>query len=161
MKNNSQQPYSKPKSHPVLNLSSKAIGELVKEFMQKGKNLKFKTKGDSMRPMIKDGDIITVSPYVQRSPDSGDVVAYLHPLTKGLIVHRIIKISKKSFIAKGDSCRNNDTIHETTCIMGYVSQINEQVSMINTWLLPPLKKILVFLSRIRLLFIFNKFLQRI
>ncbi len=161
MKNNSKQQYLSQKSHLVLNLSSKAIGELVREFMQKGKTLKFKTKGHSMKPFIKEGDLITIAPYIKRFPHSGDIVAYINPITKKLIIHRLLKISEHTFIAKGDNCRHNDTIYETTCIMGYVSQINEKVSMDNPWLLPLAKKIMVLLSRMGLLFILNKFLKRI
>lgn len=152
--------YTSPKSHLVLNLSSKAIGELVEEFMQKEKTIKFKTKGHSMRPIISEGDIITLSPYIQRSPNSGDIVAYIDSFSKGLIIHRLIRFSKSTFIAKGDNCRNNDAIHSKKCILGYVSQINQKVSIRNKLLLPSLKRVLTLFSTISLFFLLNKFLKR-
>lgn len=161
MKNKSKQPYAKPKGHPVLNLSGKAIGELVKEFMTKGKSIKFRSKGQSMHPIIKEEDLITVSPYIRKVPVSGDIIAYINPETEKMIIHRLIKITPDTFTAKGDNCLHHDSSHDRSNILGYVSQINQKKFKSNALLSHPIKKTLIFLSSIGIIFILNKFLKRI
>lgn len=145
----------------MLNLSGKALGELVKEFMTNKKSIKFRTKGHSMIPVILQGDIITISPYGKGTPVQGDIVAYINPETQGLIVHRLIKIARSAFVAKGDNCRHKDAVYGTNLILGYVQQINKKNSMRNKLLISPFKKTLAILSTIGLFFIINKFLKRI
>lgn len=161
LKNRSERPYLKPKSNPVLELSGKALGELVNEFMRNKKAIKFTTKGHSMAPIINQGDIVTISPYLHRSPDPGDIVAYLHPQTRGLIIHRLIKITPESFVAKGDNCRNNDNACKTEYIIGHVSQINKKDSLKNTFLHSTFKKIITCVSTVGLFYALNKCLKRI
>jgi len=149
------------KGHSVLNLSSKSLGKLVKDFTQKKNKIKFKTKGHSMKPLIKEGDMITISPYIDLYPSPGDIVAYLNLITEKLIIHRIMKISGNSFIAKGDNCFNNDMIHGTNCIIGYVSQINGNSFIKKNLISYPCKRGLAIFSAIGLIFYLNKILKKI
>lgn len=144
----------------VLDLTGKSIGKLVKEFTQKGKKIRFKAKGNSMIPFIKDSDIITISPYTDRQPLPGDIVAYLNRKTNRLVVHRLIKLSKRSFIAKGDNCFNKDDAHGKNSIMGHVSHINNSLLMILV-MSPSAKKFLAAISSTGILFFFNKIFQKI
>ncbi|MCD4720394.1 MAG: S24/S26 family peptidase [Desulfobacula sp.] len=161
MKNKSPDTCSIVKDHGVLNLSSRSLGKLVKEFTQKRKKIKFKAKGHSMKPFIKEGDTITISPYIDLYPVPGDIVAYLNSVTDKLIIHRIMKISGNSFIAKGDNCFNNDIVHGINCIIGYVSQINGNSFIKKNLISSPFKRVLTAFSAIGLIFYLNKFLKKI
>jgi hypothetical protein len=119
-----------PKSHPEvgaikqigsLSLSSKALGILAKTFTEKGNRIQFRAKGNSMFPIIRDGDSVAVFPYVDASPESGDIVAYIDNRSGGLIIHRLMSLSAGEFVSKGDSCFRKDLRQPIENIIGYVS----------------------------------------
>lgn len=65
--------------------------------------------GNSMSPYIKDGDIITISPYCGEKLKCGDIILY-YKFSSHLTIHRICNISideneKTIYYTKGD---NND-----------------------------------------------------
>jgi signal peptidase len=82
--------------------------ELSKDIFKKGKSIRFQAKGWSMRPFIRDGDFIVVSPIENSSIRTGDVVFYLTTENK-VMVHRVIKKYKKdkdngiTMFIKGDA----------------------------------------------------------
>ena len=86
-----------------LSLSGPALIELLRAVLDKGKPFRFRAKGLSMTPFVKDGDVITVSPFSGASPRMGDVVAFVHPATGKLVVHRMVGKSGDSFLIKGDN----------------------------------------------------------
>ncbi|MCP4117798.1 MAG: hypothetical protein GY737_20850 [Desulfobacteraceae bacterium] len=124
-----------------VEFSSVIAGILVCEFVDKGKNITFKAKGNSMLPFIKDGDTIKIAPYIENTPEVGDIVAYIDSNTRKLVVHRLIQLSEEQFIAKGDNCLHRDGPQFTTDILGYVVNIHQGLVL--------LKKMITFLSLIR------------
>jgi len=74
--------------------------------LEKGKSIRFQAKGWSMRPFIRDGDFIVVSPVKGSSIRKGDVVFY-STTENEIIVHRIIRKYKKNdritVLIKGDA----------------------------------------------------------
>jgi len=69
--------------------------KLSRDILEKGKSIRFQAKGWSMRPFIRDGDFIVVSPVKSSSIRKGDVVFYSDAENK-IIVHRIIRKYKKN-----------------------------------------------------------------
>jgi len=69
--------------------------KLSRDILKKGKSIRFQAKGWSMRPFIRDGDFIVVSPVKNSSIRKGDVVFYFNAENK-IIVHRIIRKYKKN-----------------------------------------------------------------
>lgn len=86
--------------------SVEIILKLGREILKKGKSIRFQVRGWSMRPFIRDGDVIFVSPIENSSFKTGDVVLYSTEGNK-VIVHRIIKKDKKdgrmTLLVKGDA----------------------------------------------------------
>ena len=78
----------------IAHLRDADLIELSKDIFRKGKSIRFQAKGWSMRPFIRDGDFIVVSPIENSSIKTGDVVFYLTTENK-IIVHRVIKKYKK------------------------------------------------------------------
>ena len=74
--------------------------------LEKGKSIRFQAKGWSMRPFIRDGDFIVVSPVKGSSIRKGEVVFY-STAENEIIVHRIIRKYKKNdritVLIKGDA----------------------------------------------------------
>lgn len=136
-----------------IEFSSMNLGILVSEFVKKRKNITFKATGNSMLPFIKDGDVITISPYIGNKPEIGDIVAYIDSKTKDLIVHRIMRLSGNRFIAKGDNCLHNDEPQFKVDILGYASNIHQGLVL--------LKKIVTFLSLMRCSLIISILVKRL
>lgn len=78
----------------IAHLKDADLLELSKDIFRKGKSIRFQAKGWSMRPFIRDGDFIVVSPIKNSSIKTGDVVFHLTTENK-VIVHRVIRKHEK------------------------------------------------------------------
>ena len=84
-----------------FSLSGPALIKLLRAVLERGAPFRFRARGFSMSPFIRNGDVITVSPLSAASPRIGDVAAFIHPRTRRLVVHRIIGKKGVSFFHKG------------------------------------------------------------
>lgn len=140
----------------TLDLSGKDLGKLVRQFMESGKKLSVRVPGISMLPAIAPQDLICIAPYSGILPCPGDIVAYIDPASQRLTVHRLIRVARKHFKAKGDNCRTDDGILPIDCLIGRVIQVNE-VTSFKTGLLKKWPRIIMwFLSAVNLLWFLNK-----
>ena len=110
-------------NHQELNLSAPDMVGLMREVLGKGASFRFKAKGFSMSPIIKDGDIITVSPCLSAGLRSGDIAAFAHPATDRLVVHRIVGCRGNSFFVKGDNNDNFDGLIPGSRVLGRIARI--------------------------------------
>jgi len=106
----------------VLTLSSVRT-EILADLLGRGIQCRFVARGNSMLPLIKDGDVIVLSPYGNRSPRVGQVVAAIHPVTGRLLVHRVIGKRRGSCLTKGDNTATADGWFLDYNIPGRVSQV--------------------------------------
>jgi signal peptidase I len=77
--------------------------ELMQAVHAKELPFRFRAGGHSMAPFIRDGDVICVSPLASRTPRPGDVVAFIHPETRLLCIHRVLSIKEEGFLIRGDN----------------------------------------------------------
>ena len=94
--------------------------------VEKRTPFRFRAKGSSMSPFVKDGDVITVSPLRNNSLQTGEVVAFLSPQTGRLIVHRIIEKKADGFVIKGDNNPEYGDIVPSSNIFGYISKLERK-----------------------------------
>lgn len=113
--------YSRKRSE--LSLSSESLTKLLKAVLEKGRLFRFRAKGFSMSPFIRDGDVLTLSPLKNGSPSIGKVVAIIHPITGKLIVHRVIRRKSDSYVMKGDNLPDADIPVKKIDILGYVMNV--------------------------------------
>ena len=106
-----------------LKLSGSDLIALLKAILDKGARFRFRAKGFSMSPFIKDGDIITVSPLTGGTTRSGDVVAFIRPKIKKLVIHRVVGKKKDYFHIKGDNIPNIDELIPGINILGRVTRV--------------------------------------
>jgi hypothetical protein len=106
-----------------FSISGSALIELLQDVLGKGAPFRFRTRGFSMVPFIKDGDLVTVSPLLGSSPGLGDVVAFIQPGTRRLAIHRIIGKKDSSLLIKGDNTHQIDGLIPETNILGYVTRV--------------------------------------
>ncbi len=127
----------------ITHLRDADLLELSKDIFRKGKSARFKAKGWSMRPFIRDGDFIVVSPIENSSIKPGDVVFYLTTKNK-VIVHRVIKKYKKdkdsriTMLIKGDATFSSPEKVEMQNVLGKVVEVerNGQKKRLDTKFYP-------------------------
>ncbi|MFA4888725.1 MAG: S24/S26 family peptidase [Candidatus Omnitrophota bacterium] len=76
-----------------------------------------------MSPFIKDGDILTISPFNNGSLGLGQTIAFVHPTNGRLTIHRIIGRSKNRYLLKGDNIFGIDGLVSQEYILGVVSYV--------------------------------------
>jgi hypothetical protein len=111
------------KQREELSLSSLNLEKLMRGVLDKGASFRFQSKGFSMSPFIKDGDVLTIVPLQGSAPGFGDVVVFTHPHTGKLIIHRIIGKRSSSYFTKGDNAPEEDGLISRAAILGRVTKV--------------------------------------
>jgi len=91
--------------------------------LSRGIPFRFKARGFSMTPFIRDGDIVTIRPLAGRDPKAGEVVAVVLPGTGKLLIHRIVSRNGTFFTVKGDNLRESDGTVPGDRILGIAATI--------------------------------------
>jgi len=131
--------------------SSEVLPELVKDVLSKRVECRFRAKGYSMSPFIKDGDVITLSSLQGDLPRIGDVVAFIHPVNDKLVIHRVIEKRNGSYCVMGDNALGMDGLIPANNILGCVKEINRDGKNLRIGLGPE-RFLIAFLNRRGLLF---------
>lgn len=101
--------------------------KLSRDLLARSTSIRFQAKGWSMRPFIRDGDLITVSPPWNSPVRVGDVVLYKNT-DERVIVHRVIRKTKTEgglvFFIKGDATLGQPEEVHTKSVLGRVSAID-------------------------------------
>jgi hypothetical protein len=133
-----------------LSLSSQQLEKLMRGVLGKGASFRFQSKGFSMSPFIKDGDLLTIVPLHQSTPRFGDVVVFAHPYTGKLIIHRIIGKKAGVYRTKGDNTSEEDSLISKAAIVGRVTKVERNGNYVSLGLGPD-RFIIAFLTRTGLL----------
>ena len=103
--------------------------ELAVYLLQAGHALRFRARGTSMHPLVRDGDVLDVWPVGQSATGVGDVVLYRSP-HKGIVVHRVVNIRRQEektiLLVKGDSAARADPQVEESQVLGRVESIHRR-----------------------------------
>jgi hypothetical protein len=138
-------------ARPELSLGSRPFKELLIEVLHKGAAFRFRAKGFSMSPFIKDTDVITVAPLSGDKPHFGDVVAFINPRTEELVIHRVIgKRDNLHFFIRGDNLPTHRHLVTISQILGRVERVERDGRAVALGLGPE-KVLIALLSRRRLL----------
>lgn len=109
-----------------LSLSSSEVMELLHAVHEKGADFRFKAAGFSMKPSIRNNDVITISPLKEIPPSVGEVVAFRHPRSNRLLIHRVVRKKHGTFFIRGDNLRQIDSHIPLENILGVVTRIERQ-----------------------------------
>ncbi len=117
-----------------------------------------KVHGGSMRPFLRDGDIVITKKVDPKDMASGDIILY--HLREKFCVHRIIRKSKKNdktvFFTKGDRLSHFDAPVYDKQIMGKVIAVKKKNKIINlTSKKGQMLNLLLLVYSISALYIFN------
>ena len=129
-----------------FSLSGAVTIELIQAAFAKDALFRFKVKGFSMSPFIKDEDIITLSPVWRSKGALGKLVACVCPEHKKLVVHRVVGRKSNRYLIRGDSCLEPDCLMGKEDILGCVTKI-ERENKAFFFSLGPERIAIAFLSR--------------
>jgi hypothetical protein len=108
-----------------LPISGAAMMELMQAVLGKGLAFRFRAKGFSMSPFIKDNDVITLL-SLSSKPRLGEVVAFRHPLSQRLVVHRVVHVRQEGCLIRGDAVSEVDGHVPTANILGRVARVERE-----------------------------------
>jgi signal peptidase I len=103
--------------------------ELAVYLLQGGHALRFRARGSSMYPVVRDGDTLDVWPARSAEVDVGDIVLY-RSSRSGIVVHRVVDIRRQEektiLLVKGDSAARADPQVEESQVLGRVESIHRR-----------------------------------
>jgi len=107
-----------------LRLESDGFESLADEVLSKGDTLRFRARGISMQPFIRDGDILEIQPNVGELFRTTDIVLCKSPKGK-LVAHRIVGIKpggegRAKLIIQGDALGQPDGNIDPGDVLGRV-----------------------------------------
>jgi hypothetical protein len=111
------------KKEKELLLSGSSLEQLMRAVLDKNVPFRFRANGCSMAPIIKDGDLLTVCPFRGKPPGLGDVLAFSHPASGKLTVHRIIAQKKPLYRIKGDGADAADGLVSQSNLIGIIRKV--------------------------------------
>jgi hypothetical protein len=141
-----------------LPLSGRALSELMRAVLARGVPFRFCARGWSMAPFVRDGDLITVSPFRRARPGVGDVVAFLRPGTGNVVVHRVVARRGRDWFIQGDGVPGHaDGLVPPENLLGRVTRVERNGRTV--WLgLGPERYAIAWLSRTKRLVPFGEWL---
>jgi hypothetical protein len=129
-----------------LSVPGPALTEILRATLAEGMPFRFRARGVSMDPFIRDDDVITVSPLAQLSPGLGDVVAFVQGNTERLLVHRVIRVKGSSYVIRGDNSAGADGFIPRANILGQVKRVERKDRRVSLGFGPE-RVLIAFLSR--------------
>ncbi len=99
------------------------VAGLMRAVLEKGRAFRFEARGTSMLPLIRDGDMVTVTPLSGGEPRTGDVVAFADPGGDRVRIHRIVKAGRGAYLLKGDHDPGEDGLFSPAAILGLVARV--------------------------------------
>jgi hypothetical protein len=144
----------------ALPLSGPALLELMRAVLDRDAAFRFRARGWSMAPFIRDGDVITVAPLQGALPRVGEVVAFVRPGAENLVVHRVVARRGTASLIQGDAvAAYKDGAVPVENLLGRVTRVEREGR--DVWLgLGPERVAIAWLSRARLLIPLGAWLKR-
>lgn len=104
-------------------MEDKYLNYLLQLYKKANVDLKVTVNGNSMYPLVRDGDKVGITPV--ETYEIGDIVVYKN---KAIVMHRLVDIrvilhGKNIYIAKGDNNLMRDPPLMERCIIGKVTAI--------------------------------------
>jgi signal peptidase len=117
-----------------LSVDSDEFFVLSTQTLKMGASIRFTAIGNSMYPMIRNGDKLTIIPVLNRQIKLGDVILFTNKVGRPL-VHRVIKFEMdgedQRMITQGDHTSQIDGCIPKANVYGILSKIERQGQVIN------------------------------
>jgi SOS-response transcriptional repressor LexA len=103
----------------TISAGNERLNGLIREALSKGRTIKIRARGGSMKPFIPDGSVVEIAAAAS-PPRTGDVVAAA--IGDHLFIHRVIA-AKAQVHLQGDARRNLDAPFDYNDILGVVVRV--------------------------------------
>ncbi len=100
---------------------STLVHETITDLLARGAAVRFLVRGDSMHPVIRSGDYVTVEPTSADAIRRGDIVLSL--TGRGLTAHRLIAIGRSALFTRGDNAAEVDEPFAIDRLIGRIVRI--------------------------------------
>jgi hypothetical protein len=117
---------------PEIDINRIDFLSLADDILSHGHVLRFRARGLSMRPFVRDGDILVVHPWKNTNSNLGDILLYQTPPVKNtgdgrIFVHRLVGkrnlAGKTAYQLQGDALIYPDALVFPERIMGRAVQV--------------------------------------
>jgi signal peptidase I len=125
--------------------------QLLRALLGKGTPVRFKAKGFSMSPFIKNEDVVTITPVQGEWLSLGEIIAFIHPETEGLCIHRIVRKEDGFYVTKGDNRSETNEWVPIGNLLGSVTKVERNGTRVYLGLGPE-RLLITLLGRRGLLF---------
>jgi signal peptidase I len=109
-----------------LSCSLEAFAGLIADILKRGKSVRFRAHGESMQPLLRNGDYLLVQPVEAKRLRIGDVVLSNSQM-EHIVAHRVIgrQLDRKgyAFLLKGDQAAQPDGWIPQDQVYGRVTEI--------------------------------------
>jgi len=95
----------------------------LRDLLASGHAARFRAEGDSMHPVIRGGDYVQVVPCAPSELQRGDII--LAATARGLTAHRIVRISPRGIVTRGDNSLRSDPPVDAASVLGRVAKVEE------------------------------------
>jgi hypothetical protein len=113
----------------TVSCEGREFEELAVGFLGAGRSMRFRARGSSMYPLVRDGDILDVRPIGDGGVGVDDIVLY-RSSRNGIIVHRVVGVGERAeratLLVKGDSVGKTDPEVEGRQVLGRVVGIERR-----------------------------------
>lgn len=118
------------RNHPIPNAP---FFREVEHFLQRRHKVTIYVQGESMRPFLKNGDKVLLSPIAHKKLSEGDIV--LAHTVYGILLHRIVRIRNEKISLAGDANSKQLEYITRTEIIGIVEKAwrKEKVLCVNSF----------------------------
>ncbi len=110
----------------VISIRDQGALDLVRTLLQEGISVRIRVSGESMRPLLRSGDVVEISSMQGRCPKLGDVVFFC-TCQDAPLIHRLLRRRYYGNIlylqTKGDACCSFDSFVPVDQILGRVQRI--------------------------------------
>jgi len=112
-----------------IRCDSEAFADLSREILGKGKSLRFRARGNSMWPLVRDGDILLVRPIGTGEVRLGDLVLF-HTGKGNVVVHRVVRCDAgrggMRYLVQGDAGSGPDGLIPAAQVQGRVTSLERE-----------------------------------
>ena len=97
--------------------------EVIADLLARGHSVRFRARGHSMHPIIRNDDYLLVAPSTRC--ECGDVVLTLS--SRGLTAHRVVRLEDGVVITRGDNAPGDDEVGK---VLGVVTHVEREGRMV-------------------------------
>lgn len=106
-----------------MNSPAGLLGDLLDAGLESAVEASFPVAGNSMRPLVRTGDVVRVRRPTAADPTLGDVVAIRGMPEGGLLLHRVVKVRNGRLLLRGDNSAVDNGECPVCAVMGLVTSV--------------------------------------